>query len=184
LLYADDLALFDCGTNEIYIITNSSLQLGKLVDWCTLNGVKINYEKTNFMIFHKEKDIHLSSVPCEKIYIRNEIIDRVYIFKYLGLWFDPHLNFNVHFKTVTSKVVSRIKYLWGVKRYLTPQVMKIMVNSYVHSVIDYGLEIWAVQVDSELQQLQNRVDRFLVEFFCPSSLKQVHKLTSLLLIPH
>jgi hypothetical protein len=176
LLYADDLVLFDCGTNEIDIITNLSLQLEKLVEWCTLNGVKINFQKTNFMIFHKERDIHLSSVPCEKIYIRNESIDRVYIFKYLGLWFDPHLNFNVYFKSVTTKVVSRIKYLRGVKRYLTPQVMKIMVNSYIHSVIDYGLEIWAVQVDSDLQQLQNRVDRFLVEFFCPSYYKKRKKL--------
>jgi hypothetical protein len=69
-------------------------------------------------------------------------------------------------------VVGRIKYLRGIKRFITPQVMKIMLNAYIHSVIDYGLDIWAVQQQAELQQIQRRIDRFLVEFYCPSQYKK------------
>jgi hypothetical protein len=83
------------------------------------------------------------------------------------LWFDPHLNFTFHYNSVLKKVVGRIKYLRGIKRYLTPQVMKTMLNAYIHSVIDYGLDIWAVQPETELQQIQRRIDRFLLEFYCP-----------------
>lgn len=40
-----------------------------------------------------------------------------------------------------------------------------MINAYVHSVIDYGIEIWAVQSDALLCDLQKTIDRFIVEFF-------------------
>jgi hypothetical protein len=99
----------------------------------------------------------------------------VFSFKYLGLWFDPHLNFIIHYNSVLKKVVGRIKYLTGIKRFLTPQVMETMLNAYIHSVIDYGLEIWAVQPEAELQQIQ-RIDRFLLEFYCPSHYKKRRKL--------
>jgi hypothetical protein len=131
------------------------------------------------MIFHKERDRSSNSASLEKICIRNESIERVYSFKYVGLWFDPHLIFNVHFNSVIKNVVSRVKYLRGIKRYLTPQVMKTMIKSYLHSVIDSGLEIWAFQTDPELQQLQNTIERFLVEFFCPSHYKKRKKRTQL-----
>jgi hypothetical protein len=127
------------------------------------------------MIFHKERDRTCSS-DINKISVRNESIDRVFSFKYLGLWFDPHLNFTIHYNSVIKKEVGRIKYLRGIKRFLTPQVMKTMLNAYIHSVIDYGLDIWAVQPEAELQQIQ-RIDRFLLEFYCPSHYKKRRKLS-------
>jgi hypothetical protein len=85
----------------------------------------------------------------------------VYSFKYLGLWFDPHLNLTFHYNSVLKKVVSRIKYLRGIKRYLTPQVMKTMINACL--LCDrLWKDIWAVQPEAELQQIQRRINRFLL----------------------
>jgi hypothetical protein len=56
--------------------------------------------------------------------------------------------------------------------------MKTMINACVHSVIDYGIDIWAVQPDAELQQIQRRIDRFLLEFYCPSHFKKRRKVYS------
>jgi hypothetical protein len=47
------------------------------------NGVKINFEKTKYTIFHKERDRSSNSASLEKICIRNESIERVYSFKYV-----------------------------------------------------------------------------------------------------
>jgi hypothetical protein len=176
LLYADDLVLFDSGIDEVAIINSLLTHIEKMCDWCEANGVNMNFEKTNFMIFHKERDMSSKSISVDKIKLRYYCIDRVFSFKYLGLWFDPHLSFNVHYNAVSRKVVARIKYLRGVKRYLTPHIIKIMRNAYVHSVIDDGLEIWVVQTNSELEKLQCRINRFLLEFFCPSHLKKRRKL--------
>jgi hypothetical protein len=172
LLYADDLVIYDSGINETEICKTLSLQLEKPCDWCDENGVSINFEKTKYMIFHKERDRSSTSACHEKIFIRNESLDRVFSFKYLGLWFDPHLHFSCHYNSVLKKVVSRIKYLRGIKRYLTSQVMKTMINAYIHSVIDYGIDIWAVQPEAESQQIQRRIDRFLLEFYFPSHYKK------------
>jgi hypothetical protein len=177
LLYADDLVLYDSGTDESEVINNLSLQIEKLCDWCERNGVNVNFDKTKFMVFHKERDRNSSS-DISKITVRNDCIGRVFSFKYLGLWFDPHLNFTFHYNSVLKKVVGRIKYLRGIKRYLTPQVMKTMLNAYIHSVIDYGLDIWAVQPEAELQQMQRRIDRLLLEFYCPSHYKKRKKVNA------
>jgi hypothetical protein len=73
----DDLVLYDSGTDESVIINNLSLQIEKLCDSCELNGVNINFDKTNFMIFHKERDRTCSSY-IKKISVRNESIDSVF----------------------------------------------------------------------------------------------------------
>jgi hypothetical protein len=55
LLYADDLVLFDSGIDKTAIVNILSNQLEKLCEWCEGNGVTVNFEKTYFMIFHKER---------------------------------------------------------------------------------------------------------------------------------
>jgi hypothetical protein len=76
--------------------------------------------------------------PCTA---NGNVIERVYEFKYLGLLLDPHLNFNLHFDSVLSKVSSR---LLGIKRHLSCQAMCSMINAYVHSYTDYCIDIWSV----------------------------------------
>jgi hypothetical protein len=99
LLYADGLVLYDSGIDESEIINNLSIQIENLCDWCELNGVSFNFDKTQSMIFHKERDRTISFVT-DKITVRNRCIDRVFSFKYLRLWSDPHLNFTFQYNSV------------------------------------------------------------------------------------
>lgn len=57
-------------------------------------------------------------------------------------------------------------------------VLKITINAYLHSVIDYGIEIWAVQSDKMLEELQNKIDRFICEFFVHKCAKRKYKLNN------
>ena len=47
-----------------------------------------------------------------------------------------------------------------------------MLNAYVHSVIDYGLDIWAIHSIQQLNQIQEKVDRFIVSFFLPGLIRR------------
>lgn len=47
-----------------------------------------------------------------------------------------------------------------------------MLNAYVHSVIDYGLDISAIQSEIMLNQIQGKINRFLVKFFLPNSIRR------------
>jgi hypothetical protein len=47
-----------------------------------------------------------------------------------------------------------------------------MLNAYVHSVTDYCIDIWTVQSDTRLSLIQNKIDRFLINFFFPTIVKK------------
>jgi hypothetical protein len=132
--------------------------------------MKVNFDKTKCMIFHKEKDGTVCDVrPCV---VNGNLIERVFVFKYLGLLLDPHLNFNLHFEYVSTKVSGRLKYILGVKRYLSCQAMSHMVNAYVHSVTDYCIDIWTVQNDNRLSSIHDKINRFLINYFFPTIVKK------------
>jgi hypothetical protein len=62
--------------------------------------------------------------------------------------------------------------LHGVKRYLSKQAMCSMVNAYLHSVTDYCIDIWTVQTDDRLHNIQSRIDNFLCCYYFPKLAKQ------------
>jgi hypothetical protein len=119
--------------------------------------MKVNFEKTKFMFFHKEKDATVGEV--RHCIVNGNIIQRVFVFTYLSVLLDPHLNFNLHFEYVSSKVSGRLKYIIGVKRHMSCQAMCHMVNAYVHSVTDYFC-------------IQNKINRFLINYFFPTNVKK------------
>lgn len=177
LSYADDVILYAKGTDADVVLNDLIMQLESVCEWCDENGIKLNFAKTKFMIFHKEHDkTGISDKLCFEI--RNETIERVNEFKYLGIWIDPHLNFKKHFDVVCEKVASKLKYLRGFKRYINEHVLKVVINAYVHSVIDYGIEIWAVQSDAMLIDLQRKIDRFIIEFFYRKESKKKYNVTN------
>jgi hypothetical protein len=65
LFNSDDLVLYDSRPDESAVIINSSVQIETLSDSCHLNGATVNFDITNFMVFHKERDRTLSSVTHE-----------------------------------------------------------------------------------------------------------------------
>jgi len=86
------------------------------------------------------------------------------------------MKFYKHYESVLQKVSQRLKYLHGVKRFLSKNVMIVMINSYVHSIIDYGLDIWAVQTYNQLKLIQDKIDRFLIAFFLPGIVRRTKKI--------
>lgn len=83
LSYADDVILYAKGTDADVVLNDLIMQLESVCEWCDENGIKLNFAKTKFMIFHKEHDkTGISDKLCFEI--RNETIERVNEFKYLG----------------------------------------------------------------------------------------------------
>jgi len=126
------------------------------------------------MIFHKEKDYSIKSELVSNIDVYGNMIERVFEFKYLGLTFDPYMKFYKHYDSVKLKVSHRLKYLHGVKRYLSKNVMIVMLNFYVNSIID----IWAVQSTNQLKQTQDKIDQFLATYFLPGIARRVKNVYS------
>lgn len=95
--------------------------------------------KPNFRFF--AKIIPEKYVNSPLILDSGHEIDQVSCFKYLGVELDSSLNFKQHFDSVNKRISGNLGYLYGLKRYLNDKVMSIMLNSHVHSMADYCIDI-------------------------------------------
>ena len=117
------------------------------------------------MIFCKRK-VDVSLVP--KLTCGVNEIELVPEFKYLGVIFDSHLTFKSHFNYVLKRVASAVGCLLSLKRLLNLNVFKILLNSFVFSIIDYALPIWGTLSKTDMGILQSKVNSLLGAFFYPS----------------
>lgn len=178
LCYADDIILYIGSDNIDYIVDELTKCLYDLAKWCDANDLVINLDKTKCMYFHNEWIPIKNTV--RPLVLNNIEIERVYSFKYLGLILDPSLNFKLHYDYVLTKVCQRIKFLHGLKRMFSEQAMRVMVNTQVHSIIDYCIDIWAVQKPTYLDKIQKIIDNFLLSYYFPRLAKtRAYKRTSL-----
>jgi exonuclease III len=170
--FADDLIFYVEGECEDVIIAKLHTLLTSLDNWCISMKLKINFNKTKFMLFHKSQN---KIKPDVKLIFKGEIIEKVSSFRYLGMYLDENLNFDTHFNHVLSKLSSAIGCLNVCKKYFTEKIFIIMINAFLYSVIDYGLSVWGCICNTKLQYLQNKINNFIKIFFYPKLSKLFSK---------
>jgi hypothetical protein len=83
VLFADDTNIFCSGENMEHLSKIISEELDKLNIWFAVNKLSLNVGKTNFMLFGNR------TVKSEvNITINENIINRVYVTKFLGVYID------------------------------------------------------------------------------------------------
>lgn len=98
-------------------------QLEKIYGWLRANKLKLNKEKSKFML--------LRSVRCEEstecsIRIANERVEQVKEYKYLGVMVDEVLNFEKHMQYVIKKMSAKTQFI---------RRMGVDLSLYVRSVL-------------------------------------------------
>ena len=116
-LYADDTTLYEINSSKSEIETKLQKAFSDLAQWCRLNGMAINIDKTKAMIvttrqkrsmmedtFHITlNDMALSQVPTEKV---------------LGVQVDNNLMWTDHISNVLKKMSTNIWLLSRIKKIL------------------------------------------------------------------
>src|ERR1700733_15907837 len=76
-------------------------ELKKITDWFSSNKLSLNVSKTNFILFCS----HRKKIPTQKcqILIDNYLIPQVSSVKFLGVYLDQHLTWNVHISEIAKK---------------------------------------------------------------------------------
>ena len=98
--------------------------------WSTRNKLSLNYDKTNYMIFKPTNNLNdIINTNNLQIVVNNNIINRVSLVKYLGLWFDENLTWVHHIGTLTSKISSLIGIFYR-KKYVIPPACKKTFTSH------------------------------------------------------
>jgi len=98
-------------------------------------------------------------------------IDRVYSFKYLGIWFDDCSNFKLHAENVLDKVCSSLQCPYKLRKYLTFGLCTTLPHLFVLSHVLYGFRVWGTVYNSYLIPIQKSINRFVWSFCYPKSFK-------------
>ena len=105
ILFADDTTVYISGDdiNLMYSVMNE--ELDNLSDWFRANKLSLNVSKTNCVLFNK------SSIPIaqqQKLSIDGKIIERVDHTKFLGIYIDQNLSWQVHIDYCRKKIASGV----------------------------------------------------------------------------
>ena len=159
VVYADDVALIvrDRSSSNAAARINKALRV--VEEWSKASGVSINPDKTKYMSFHRNTEIDLL--------IGGKAIQKVDSMKYLGVIFDPKLNFRNHFVQVMEKAnrtlhaASRmIATTWG----LSPKKSLWLYEQIIVPKITYGsIVTWtgAKALDDSFEKFQRKNLRFI-----------------------
>lgn len=139
-LYADDGALWKRGRNIRNVNKGIQESIKKVEEWSLEWGLKFSVLKTKYMIFTKNKKIVHTDL---KLY--EQILERVPVFKYLGLWLDEKLIWKIHINKIETKckiiincMRSVASHRWGASR----SALLCMYQALIRSCFDYGCIVY------------------------------------------
>ena len=135
-------------------------------DWMFNNKLKLNEEKTEFIIFsssHNAKHIKVESLD-----LNNIAIPRANVVRNLGVQMDTQLNMTQHVNDVKKRCFYYIRWIWSIRHLLTTQATKYVVHALVISRLDYcNIVLYGLpkSVIRDLQLVLNAAARLVLR--CP-----------------
>jgi hypothetical protein len=168
LLFADDTALLASGSNIETLTEFVNNEFHKIVYYFRKNRLSLHPDKTKFMIFSntlaakKEPPKifanynNLSGVQsAELLYpIENVTVSSpIPAIRYLGVYFDPQLNFKYHITTIVNKISKMLYFYRQAKNVLTPKAKRFLYFSSIHSHLIFAIHIWSCTSETSLNPL-------------------------------
>ena len=137
--YADDIQLY--ASYNLAVPGNQAETVTQLTDciravrrWMTLRMLKLNYDKTEMIIFISKHHLKLYGV-CS-MNIGADIISPVDCVRNLGVHMDQHLTMTHHVTAVYAACNYHLYRLSSICHYLTTQANKSAINALVTSRLD------------------------------------------------
>ena len=140
LLYADDTVL----------IENSPSKTGDLKylqTWLARNKIDLNYTKSKFVIFEKRAKVY------GNIELDEQTIAACVSYKYLGIYFDKKLNFDIHIGKVIEKLSKQCGIAYKLRETLNTSHLLAYIRAYVSPIVQYGVLLYGLGRKTMLQQI-------------------------------
>ena len=125
--------------------------------WLSLNKLRINLSKTNYLIFNNNK-AKLS------IILNNIVIIQKNSIKLLGVIIDSNMNWKLHTNMVKSKLYYGLSIIRKLNNILPINILKLIYYSVFHCHLIYCTHIWGNNYDATSKQIsiaQNKAIRIL-----------------------
>ena len=133
--FADDFALYYRSRSTQLIQNNLQSSLNSLIDWCDHLKIKINPNKTQYMIFKnpskKKSDLNLK--------IKGVPVGKTQTLKFLGITLTPHLRWNDHCNSLKKRANSRLFQLWSLSNLnINEESLLLVYKSWIRPLFLYS----------------------------------------------
>lgn len=165
-LFADDTLLWVSGKDYDKIITDINFELSLLYNWLCVNKLKLNSEKTKYMVLGNKQKCKEFNEKNYTIHIGGNKIEFVYQIKYLGVFLDPQLNFSSHIDFICKKIGKKIGFFYRISQNLSQWAKLLIYNTIIYPHFNYCCSLLLACNKAEinrLQLLQNKAMRIILK---------------------
>ena len=153
--YADDtqIILSNSVENLPELIRKTEETLEKIKRYFNRNGLLLNMNKTQCM-FIGSRNL-LSRIPNDTvIHAGDTCIQPCDSLKNLGVFFDKHMLFDTHITEMTKKAFGVLMFINRIKELFSSKARKIVIQTLVLSIINYGMMIWGSTNKTQQKRVQ------------------------------
>lgn len=157
--FADDTTV-TCRRSDIYVAKNNvEFELRKVKRWLDTNRLSLNIEKSSCLILSNR------FVPDNIVVsLDNVNIPTVESCKFLGIYIDNKINFNVQTDKLCSKLCRVVGILRRLSRYVPQDIMKTLYYTLFYSNMIYGITAWGgagAMCVGRIKSIQNRTIKII-----------------------
>ena len=129
-LYADDTVLYTANPTFDTSIVKMRSDMQALSNWCGINGIRMNLDKTKIMLFGNSK--RLKALPKVNLDVDGVTIQTVTSYKYLGVTLDSQLNFAKHVNKTLSGASLKLKQFCRMRSFLNTKAATLVYDPPVY----------------------------------------------------
>ena len=162
-LFADDCIIEQYGTTPTVAIENSNLILPSIVDWYKSNLIKLNTNKTSVIMLTNRPIDTNCLIP---VMVNGNIGTFSHSMKYLGIWLDPALNWNMHIEYVKSKIMPLVWKFSQIRQNIDQSTAKLYYTSLLRPQLEYAATVifnLSSTNSKTLETIQNRCLRIITQ---------------------
>ena len=159
-LFADDTNAFISAPSADVAANIMNHELIKLNSWLVANRLKLNIEKTKYIIFSASNRITMNT----QVKLNNNPIEKVNYATFLGVILDRNLRWDRHISHVRAKVSRSIGIFIRLAKIFPQSTTRTLYYTLVHPHLTYCIEVWggAAQVHLlPLFKLQKKIIRLI-----------------------
>ena len=132
---------------------NMNYELKLVTQWMELNKLSLNTDKTNFVLFHSGQNLFVKG--NQSIKFINKKLKPVDYVKYLGMYLDKHLSWDMHINQLSVKL-NRVNGILSKLRHNAPLDVCLQIYyALFYSHLSYGCGIWGLTTKSNIDIINN-----------------------------
>jgi len=136
--FADDSYLGDSNESLNELLKNISIKSTNLALWFKASGLKVNEEKTECCVFHKNKKVKGSISVCDtQVSLSAKI-------KILGITFDQNLTWSDHISDLIPKLKKINGVFYHLKKFFSINECIKIATAIYYSKLYYACAVWLI----------------------------------------